>query len=381
MLHRHIEEEIQKYLSEDSNKIFFIWGPRRSGKTTILKKIKADFGYPRFNFDLISDRDKFQPVKHILARIAEEHDVILIDEVQNYPEATVSLKILHDEFNIKIIATGSSELRQKSNQFDSLAGRFIERYCLSFSVEEVYVNSDIKKYDVPEWWKHTSEYAQIYGMYPELSSFEDGAMVEEKRIDALQNILDTYILKDIIQIYNLKDTKLAQQILISIALQLGSEVSIRELANNLKSTAVTVSNYIEIFIKNYVLIEVSPFKTNIRRAISQHKKLYFTDLGVRNILIRDFRPLALRQDKGGVFENFVISEIYKKIKNHHKKLSMYFYRQYDGREVDLVLEDYYKNYTCLEIKYMNGVLKDVFPLPYTGLVLNSENFFEYIQNL
>ena len=109
--------------------------------------------------------------------------------------------------------------------------------------------------------------------------------------------------------------KLAKDILTKIALQIGSEVSVRELANSLGENAVTVSNYIEIFVKNYILIQLPSFKTNIRKAVSENRKLYFYDLGIRNILVKDFRDLELRPDKGGVFENFIVSEIEKKRKN------------------------------------------------------------------
>ena len=101
------------------------WGPRRSGKTTLIDKLTKELGVTKYNFDLVSDREKFAPRREVLERIVKDSKVILIDEVQNYPEATVMLKLLHDEFKVKVIATGSSELRQKSSQeFDTMAGGF-----------------------------------------------------------------------------------------------------------------------------------------------------------------------------------------------------------------------------------------------------------------
>ena len=96
MLKRHIKKQIDSYISGDKYKIFFIWGPRRSGKTTILKDIGSELSLPVFNFDLLSDREIFVPEKNRLEKIALAHKVILIDEVQNYPESTVALKILHE---------------------------------------------------------------------------------------------------------------------------------------------------------------------------------------------------------------------------------------------------------------------------------------------
>ena len=175
---------------------------------------------------------------------------------------------------------------------------------------------------------------------------------------------------------------MAKDILTKIALQIGSEVSVRELANSFGANAVTVSNYIEIFIKNYVLIPLPSFKTNIRKAVSENRKLYFYDLGIRNILVKDFRDLELRPDKGGVFENFIVSEIEKKRKNTNAKQTMYFYREYSGREVDLIIEDYKKKYICIEMKMdERRISKDIFPLAHSFTIINMQNYFKEITGL
>lgn len=380
MLQRLIKEQVQKYIKSEDHKIFFIWGPRRSGKTTILKDLASKLSVPVFNFDLISDREPFVPTREALEKIALAHKVILIDEVQNYPESTVALKILYDEFDVKIIATGSSELRQKSSDFDTLAGRFVESYCLPLSIEEIEENAHIKDYMRRPFEEKLVTQLQIFGSYPEV--YTKSSSSESEKQDLLQNILDTYVLKDIINIYDLKNEKLAKDILTKIALQIGSEVSVRELANSLGANAATVSSYIEIFIKNYILISLPSFKTNTRKAVSENRKLYFYDLGIRNILVKDFRELDLRPDKGGVFENFIISEIEKKRRNNNAKQTMYFYREYGGQEVDLVLENYKKEYTCIEMKTTaSGGNRDIFPLPHTFTVINTQNYFQKISNL
>lgn len=380
MLQRLIEKKIQEYLENDDHKIFFIWGPWRSGKTTILKDLASKLKVPVFNFDLISDRTPFAPTRDSLEKIVLSHKVILIDEVQNYPESTVALKILHDEFDVKIIATGSSELRQKSADFDTLAGRFTESYCLPLSIEEIDENTQKETYAKQDFQQKLMNQLQIFGAYPEI--YTESSSSESKKIDLLQNVLDTYVLKDIINIYDLKNEKLAKDILTKIALQVGSEVSVRELANSLGANAVTVSNYIEIFIKNYILIPLPSFKTNARKAVSENRKLYFYDLGIRNILVKDFRDLELRPDKGGVFENFIVSEIEKKRRNVNAKESIYFYREYGGQEVDLILEDYKKKYVCVEIKTSEKKEgKDIFPLPHTYLTINTQNYFKEIDTL
>ena len=134
-----------------------------------------------------------------------------------------------------------------------------------------------------------------------------------------------------------------KDILTKIALQIGSEVSVRELANSLGANAVTVSNYIEIFIKNYILVPLPSFKTNIRKAVS---------------------------------------EIEKKRKNTNAKQTMYFYREYGGQEVDLVLEDYKKEYICIEMKVdERRISKDIFPLAHSFTIINTQNYFKEITRL
>ena len=376
MIARSIKPQISKYLqSDDRGKVFFVWGPRRSGKTTLLEEVSREYKTTIYNFDLYSEREKFVPDRDILSKIAAENKVILIDEIQNYPEATLAVKILIDNFNVKIIATGSSELRRTSKDFDSLAGRYREIFCLPLSAEEIRKYSAPKPSEEKPFNKKMAQDLIIYGAYPEVYLEKSS---EEAKIDLLQKLFDSYVLKDVIDIYNLKNSKLAKDILTKIALQIGSEVSTREIANSLQANMTTVANYIEIFIKNYVLIPLPSFKTNLRRAVSENRKLFFYDLGIRNVLVKDFRPLELRPDKGGVWENFIVSEVEKQRKVCNFLRTLYFYREYGGREVDLVIEDYKKRYVCAEIKIIKEKAKDIFPLPHKQLTINQDNYMQKI---
>lgn len=379
MFKRTIEDKIEEYLKGENYKTFYIWGPRRSGKTTVLREFGQKLGVRVFNFDFSSDHNLFTPDRDTLDKLTKENKVILIDEVQNYPQATVALKLLYDEYKVKVIATGSSELRQKDEEFDTQAGRFTEHYCLPLSIEEIRVNTDIPSYEEKNLEKRLVEQLQVFGSYPEVYTQEN--LSDEAKAELLQNIVQTYILKDIVDIYELKNKKLAEDILTKIALQLGSEVSVREIAASLGSNGVTVANYIEIFIKNYILIPLPSFKTNARRAVSENRKLYFYDLGIRNALVKDFRETKLRPDQGGLFENFIISEIEKQRRNTGALRTLHFYREYGGKEVDLVIEDYKKNYTVLEIKVDRGGAKDIFPLPHRSEIVNAQNYFEKITKL
>ena len=377
MLKRKIQQNIDSYLANGNYKILFIWGPRRSGKTTILRELGVKLNAKVFNFDLISDREYFEPRREILDKLVKDNPIILIDEVQSFPESTLSLKVLFDEYKVKIIATGSSELRKKTSDFDSLADRYQEIFCLPISSEEAVQNSGVKAFEQDQFLKSLQQTQQIFGSYPEIYTNTN----DRERIDNLQIMLDTYVLKDVIDIYNLKDLSLAKNILKKIALQLGSEVSLREIASSLQSNVATVSNYIEIFIKNYILIQLPSFKTNLRRAVSENRKLYFFDLGIRNALIHDFRDLESRQDKGAVFENFIISEVEKRKRIEKLHLNLYFYREYDGREVDLVIEDYKKKYSCFEVKSKQERINKVFPIEHQLELIEPRNYFDKIYSI
>lgn len=373
MYKREIEKTISRYLKEkDDKKILFIWGPRRAGKTTLMKKLANGLGVDLYNFDLVSDQDKFVPRYEVLKKVVRENGVILIDEIQNYPESTQALKILHDVLGVKVIATGSSELRQKSRDFDSLAGRYREIYCLPLAITEILTNEE-------EVGKEQIHELQIFGCYPEILTNKD--LAEKEKIELLQNILEAYVLKDVINIYELKNIKLAHDILLKIALQIGSEVSVREIANSLSAYPSTVSNYIEIFIKNHILIPLPSFKTNARRAVSENRKLFFADLGIRNILVQDFRELKLRPDRGGVFENLVVAEIEKWRKIRGVQGNLYFYREYGGKEIDLIIEDYKKNYLTIEIKVKSGISQKIFPLPHKQMIITEDNLMESMGKL
>lgn len=376
MYRREIEKDIANYLKGKDNKTLFVWGPRRSGKTTIMKKLAKQLGVRLYNFDFVTDREGFVPRREALKQLVAKNKIILIDEVQTYPESTVVIKLLHDEFGVKVIATGSSELRQKSAVFDSLAGRYREIYCLPLTVGELAqvtkANSDLGS----ELTIKRASDIQKYGTYPEILTAK-----EEEKAELLNNILNNYVLKDVINIYELKNLKLAKDVLTKIALQIGSEVSTREIAKSLDANPTTIANYIEIFIKNYILIPLPSFKTNVRRAVSENRKLYFLDLGIRNALVQDFRELELRPDRGGVFENFVISEIEKERRVKKTLVNLYFYREYGGKEIDLIVEDYKKNYVTAEIKVSGGKMQKIFPLPSKQVVLNSGNYMEMIYKI
>lgn len=376
MINRIIEAKIEKYIKNIANtNILFIWGPRRSGKTTILEHFGKELNLPVFNFDISSDREKFKNDIDLLKKYIGDLEVILIDEVQNYPESTQILKIIHDVLKIKIIATGSSELRKKvGKDFDSLAGRYEEYYCLPLSVVEINNNDNPKDRDMADWSKNALNKMMVFGSYPEIWETKN----ETEKIKKLEKLVEAYVLKDIVNFYDLKSADLAKKVLMMIALQLGREVSYREIATSLQTNPVTIANYIDIFCRNYILMELPSFRTNVRKSVSEVRKIYFMDLGIRNALVSDFREMEKRPDLGGLFENWVMIEMEKVRRNEEKLWKLHFYREYGGREVDLVIENYFKEYLCWEIKWIGKEVAKIFPLEHEFEVVDSKNGVEKI---
>ena len=364
MFLREVEQQVQKHIDTGNSKILFLWGPRRAGKTTILKKFAKNLGVPFFNFDLISDREVFSLNREALAKLSEL-PYILIDEVQNYPESSLALKILYDEFGAKIIATGSSELRATGQNADTLAGRFRTLHCLPLSLKEILNNTEFEAYREEEVRRETINKLMLFGGYPEVYLLES----EEEKRELLENLLSTFVLKDVIDLYNLKNAKLALDLLTRLAVMLGRELSIREIAAHLNANAGTVTNYLEIFTKNYVLLPVPALKIDGRRSVGENKKYYFLDLGLRNLLVRDFRPLNLRVDAKAILENILVSELTKEFQNKKTGQELSFYREYAGRGVDLVISDFQKNYTCISV---GKAQENSFPLKHTSQFVADE---------
>jgi len=172
----------------------------------------------------------------------------------------------------------------------------------------------------------------LYGFYPEILNNPG----DER--DALSNLTDSYLLRDMLAISDIKKPEVLQKLAQLLALQVGSEVSYNELANSLHVDKNTVSKYIDILQAGYVIFKLPSFSRNIRNEIKKNQKIYFYDNGIRNMLIGNFNPLDIRTDKGALWENFLMSERIKQNKYKKTFANMYFWRTRQQQEVDLVEE-------------------------------------------
>jgi len=166
-----------------------------------------------------------------------------------------------------------------------------------------------------------------------------------------------------------------------LALQIGNEVSYNELAQLVGVDKNTVSNYIDILEKGYVIFRLPSFSRNLRNEIKTNQKIFFYDTGVRNAIIRNFNPLDIRSDTGGLWENFLISERIKKLAYENSLVNSYFWRTKQQQEIDYV-EELSGTITGYEFKW-NPKAKAKFPKSFMEAydasieVIRRDNFREF----
>jgi len=315
-------------------KIIIIVGPRQTGKTTLgLKLIE---GFPKeesrlFNCDNPSDRELLSNKDlEFLKQLVGNVKFIFIDEAQKVENIGETLKLLVDFYKEKkqIIVTGSSILNLLDDTQESLTGRKYVYQIFPLSLQEIYSDKNYLKI-IKEL-----ESLIIFGSYPEVVSLSS---FEEKK-ELLKELASSYIYKDILGFQDVKSPDVLVKLLKALALQIGSEVSYSELSNTVGIDKKTIERYVQLLERNFIIFRLKPFTKNKRREISKLKKIYFYDVGIRNAIINNFNFLDSRKDTGSLWENFMIAERMKFRFYNKIDADQYFWRTYDGSEVDLIEE-------------------------------------------
>ena len=328
MYNRLIEKDILSAF-KDSNKIIVLLGPRRVGKTTLVQKIFDNITGKKetLNGDYLDDLSLLKPERTSMKNLVSGLDYLFIDEAQNFKEIGRCLKIIHDEFpQVKVVATGSSSFDIKNNLGEPLTGRKITFNLFPINYKEIYTT--------PKFEKEIYSSMMIYGSYPELLSLSN----REEKIDYLKGIVADYLLKDIYSQVNLNKSKL-KDLLKLLAFQVGNEVSYNEIASQITLDVKTVQRYIYYLEEAFVVFRLGAYSKNLRKEISKGQKIFFYDCGIRNAIIDSFKDLDMRDDIGGLWENFLISEKIKKESYKRSNSSLYFWRTYDQQEIDLIEEN------------------------------------------
>lgn len=340
---RSIESDVKNNLFQ--GKAIIIYGPRQAGKTTLVKNLVSQINKPfsYFNCDEADIRDQLNAAgtSSQLKEIVGNNELIIIDEAQRVENIGLKLKLLIDNFSHQqIVATGSSSFELADKITEPLTGRNFQFILSPLSVSEL----------LAVWGKTETarqlENLVLYGSYPAIINCTG---IDQKTIQIKQLAGDN-LYKDILRFFSLKGSETVRKLLEGLALQVGQEVSYEELGNLAGIDKKTAMSYVEILEKAFIVFRLRPFSRNLRKEINKMHKIFFYDTGVRNALVNNFNSMSLRNDRGQIWENFVIAERRKRQYWVGNSLNNYFWRTYDQQEIDLVEEKGEKLF-AFEIKW------------------------------
>lgn len=371
---RYLEKQNHSILKP--GKVFVLYGPRRVGKTELLKKLISYFEGEKYlgTGDNLELREilSSQRLNSIITYFGK-YDLVFIDEAQRIPEIGYALKLLIDHFSeMTIIVTGSSSFDLSNKIGEPLTGRDVTRILYPLSVFELYAQlGGIKVVE-------QLENILVFGSYPETLKVND---ISDK-IEYLIALRDSYLFKDILELENIRNPSKLTDLLKLLAFQIGNEVSLNELGNNLGIAKQSVERYLDLLEKTFIIKRVGGFSRNLRKEIVKSSRYYFWDNGVRNALINNFNPLNQRNDLGMLWENFLFMERLKT--KHYKRIfsNDYFWRTYDQQEIDLIEEREGKLF-AYEFKYSPRKIKapkaweKAYP-DSSFQVISKDNFFEFL---
>ncbi len=373
MITRQLEALIQNRW--DSGKVIIVLGPRQVGKTTLLEHIcKQNGEYTFMNGDDIDTQNRLEiNNEEQLKRLLSGKTTVFIDEAQRIKNIGLTLKIIHDRLkHIRLVVSGSSALELGSSIIEPLTGRKWEYHLFPISWGELVQHKT--------YWNALQqlETRLIYGMYPEAINQEG----QEEEV--LRQIAGSYLYKDLLNFQGIRKPDMLSKLLTALALQVGSEVSYNELSNTLRIDRATIEQYIGLLEQAFVVFRLQPFSRNLRNEISSSRKIYFYDNGIRNAIIGNFNPLALRTDTGALWENFLISERMKA--NHYRQAygNRYFWRTHAQQEIDYI-EEYDGGLHAYEFKWnpkakakFSKTFTDAYPTATTQLITR-DNFDAFLR--
>lgn len=374
-----VKRALQQILEEkvDFKKTIVVQGPRQVGKTTLITKIAnglaADILY--INGDDPSIRLAWNnPTQSFIKNYIGNYKIVVIDEAQRLENIGLSAKMIIDAGkDVQLFITGSSALEIANKINEPLTGRKWEYRLYPLSWNELK-----NQYSFAKIHSRLEDFL-ITGMYPDVINNPGNA------IETLTNLAGSYLYKDILESGGIRRPEALLKLLQALAWQVGNEVSYNELSQIAGIDKVTVSTYIDLLEKSFVIFRLNPFARNLRNEISTSRKIYFYDNGVRNTIINNFAPIAQRNDIGALWENFIISERKKNLAYSGFYGNTYFWRNTLKAEIDYIEEQDGK-IAVFEIKW-NPKVKVKFPnafmekyQPSTTQVINNDNYWDFLSS-
>ena len=379
-IRRLIQLNIRKQILDSKlrKKILIIYGARQVGKTTLVKEIIKDFPKKTeyYNCDYIDVQNMFSYENTgNLSMIVKNIDLLVLDEAQRIKNIGIVLKILADEFpNLQIIATGSSSFDLSNKINEPLTGRKIIYQLFPFSFEEYTSQMNLieKKRSINQILR--------FGLYPSVILESN-----ENAVENLKEITSSYLFKDIFNFQNLKNPDILSNLLKLLAFQVGNEVSYTELSRKIGIDQSVVQRYIHLLEESFILFRLPALKRNLRNEIGKSRKIFFWDIGIRNMIIQNTNTLDFRNDIGALWENFCISERIKHLNYSRQMYNFYFWRNYSQKEIDYV-EEIGETFYAYEFKWSskkNAKLPNDFSKSYPNHkfnIVNPENFTDKLFN-
>lgn len=374
-IERKILPELKARLTP--NRAVILYGARRVGKTMLLREIAKNYdgnvlmlsGEDADTATLIADRSVAN-YKRLLSGV----DLFIIDEAQNIPDIGRKLKLMVDEVEgVRIIASGSSSFELNNQVGEPLVGRATKFMLLPFAQSELSATENLIE------TRRNLETRLLFGSYPDVVLMPD----DKLRAEYLKDLVDAYLLKDILTLDGVKNSAKMLSLLRLVAFQVGSEISYDEIGKQIGLSRNTVEKYMDLLSKVFVIFRIGGFARNLRKEVAKAGKWYFHDVGVRNAVIGNFSPLALRQDTGALWENYLIAERVKRSNNLRLMHDFHFWKTYDHQEIDLVEAAPDMSLEAFEIKWGDKTPKC--PVAFAGAypdapftILNRDNYLDFI---
>jgi hypothetical protein len=376
--------KIQRYLLNTlksaltPGKVLILYGPRQVGKSTLAMDLLSSISLrSRFvNADELLYREALaSQSRQRLGEVLGDAELLVIDEAQRVPNIGLNLKILVDNFpQAMFLATGSASFDLANQISEPLTGRKLTYNLFPVSYGEIrHTFGTLEARAQLERWL-------VWGAYPGIVTTEDSVLRER----LLGELVGSYLYRDILNLEGIRRAEKIVDLLRLLAFQIGQEVSIAELAVNLAMNRQTVERYLDLLEKVFVIFRVGGFSRNLRKEVTKNARYYFYDNGVRNSLIQNFNPLALRNDVGQLWENYLVVERGKANQGAERLVNTYFWRTYDQKEIDYIEEHGGKLYGY-EFKWQSGDIRratrNEFLRAYPGsklMAVTKENFESFI---
>ena len=328
MIHRILEKQINELVG--GGKAIIIMGARQVGKSTLLNTIfRHRENVLWMTGDDIDVQELFrQMTSSRLKALLGNCKILVIDEAQRIPDIGLRLKLITDQISdVQVVATGSSSFELSSKVNESLAGRKREFRMFPVSFAEMVSHTNFLEES------RLIPHRMVFGYYPEVVCNPGNENV------ILKELSDSFLYKDILSLESISKPDKIVRLLKALAFQIGSQVSYNEIGQLIGLDPKTVERYIDVLEKSYIIFRLGSFSRNLRNELKASRKIYFWDLGIRNILIGNLAQVENRTDTGVLWENFVIAE---RLKYNFYKGSIaqyWFWRTQQQKEIDYLEEE------------------------------------------